>query len=169
MASLRQRTDQVVADKKLMKAMTTYAEEKRDLLAVTIFNGKAELTTSPGIAKLLEKETHLIEGLMKVFEEKAKRDREVFLAGVKPEDDELKPELRTNKHETLPPLFAPFKNEEKGWTKCNVADQLTLYINLKNHQKFAFTARLDRELILTCDKIFARDIFGNKMKTDAKS
>ena len=59
MASLRQRTDQVVADKKLMKAMTTYAEEKRDMLAVTIFDGKAELTTSPGIAKLLEKETHL--------------------------------------------------------------------------------------------------------------
>ena len=31
---------------------------------------------------------------------------------------------------TLPPLFAPFKDEKKGWTKSNVAEQVTLYINL---------------------------------------
>ena len=39
----------MVADKKFVKALVTYVEEKRDILAVTIFDGKAEFNTSPGI------------------------------------------------------------------------------------------------------------------------
>ena len=49
MATLREKTEQVVADKKLVKALVSYVEEKRDILAVTIFDGKAEFNTSPGI------------------------------------------------------------------------------------------------------------------------
>ena len=130
MSSLKQRTDQVVGDKKLLKALTTYVEERRDMLCVTIFDGKGEICTSPEIAKLLEQKTDLIAGLMKVFEDKAKLDREASKHGEKPDGDQTKPELKSNKQITLPPLFAPFKDEKKGWTKSNVADQLTLYINL---------------------------------------
>ena len=62
-----------MGDKKLQKALTTYVvEEKRDLLCVTIFDGNAELCSSPEIAKLLEKQPDLMSGLMKLFEEKAK-------------------------------------------------------------------------------------------------
>lgn len=123
-------TEQVVADKKLQKALTTYVvEEKRDLLCVTIFDGKVELCSSPEIAELLEKETGLIAGLVKLFEEKAKADlargKDAKSANVDP-----KPELKSNRPLTLPPLFAPFKDEKKGWTKSNVAEQLTLYLNL---------------------------------------
>ena len=39
-------------------------------------------------------------------------------------------ELKSTRPLTLPPLFAPFKDEKKGWTKSNVAEQVTLYINL---------------------------------------
>ena len=47
MSSLKKRTDEVVADKKLLKALTSYVEEGRDMLCVTIFDGKAEICTSP--------------------------------------------------------------------------------------------------------------------------
>ena len=120
----------MVADKKLLKALTSYVEEGRDMLCVTIFDGKAEICTSPSVAKLLEQQTGLVEGLMKLFEDKAKVDTEALKHGENPSDDGTIPDVKSNKTLTLPPLFAPFKDEKKGWTKTNVADQLTLYINL---------------------------------------
>ena len=115
------------------KALTNYVvEEKRDLLCVTIFDGNAELCSSPEIAKLLEKEPDLMSGLMKLFEEKAKRDVEEKGKPniAKSESHQTKLELKSTRLLTLPPLFAPFKDEKKGWTKSNVAEQVTLYINL---------------------------------------
>ena len=126
-------TEQVVGDKKLQKALTNYVvEEKRDLLCVTIFDGNAELCSSPEIAKLLEKEPDLMSSLMKLFEEKAKRDVEEKGKPniVKSDSLQTKLELKSTRPLTLPPLFAPFKDEKKGWTKSNVAEQVTLYINL---------------------------------------
>ena len=130
MSSLRQKTEQVVADKKIQKAMTSYVvDDKRDLLCVTIFDGKAELCSSPEIAKLLEKQPELMAGLMKLFEDKAKADASKS-KDAKNEDVETKLELKSTRPLILPPLFAPFKDVKKGWTKSNVADQVTLYINL---------------------------------------
>ena len=48
----------------------------------------------------------------------------------KSESLQTKLELKSTRPLTLPPLFAPFKDEKKGWTKSNVAEQVTLYINL---------------------------------------
>ena len=71
-------------------------------------------------------------GLMKLFEEKAKRDVEEKGKPniAKSESLQTKLELKSTRPLTLPPLFAPFKDEKKGWTKSNVAEQVTLYINL---------------------------------------
>ena len=43
MTTLKQLTDQVVEDKKVQKALTSYVEGGRDLLCVTIFAGKSVL------------------------------------------------------------------------------------------------------------------------------
>ena len=84
------------------------------------------------LAKLLEKEPDLMSGLMKLFEEKAKRDVEEKGKPniAKSESLQTKLELKSTRPLTLPPLFAPFKDEKKGWTKSNMAEQVTLYINL---------------------------------------
>ena len=66
-------TEQVVGVKKLQKALTNYVvEEKRDLLCVTIFDGNAELCSSPEIEKLLEKEPDLMSSLMKLMRKRPK-------------------------------------------------------------------------------------------------
>ena len=69
---------------------------------------------------------------MKLLEEKAKRDVEEKGKPniAKSESLQTKLELKSTRPLTLPPLFAPFKDEKKGWTKSNVAKQVTLYINL---------------------------------------
>ena len=43
MTTLKQLTDQVVEDKKVQKALTSYVEGGRHLLCVTIFAGKSVL------------------------------------------------------------------------------------------------------------------------------
>ena len=97
MSSLKKRTDEVVADKKLLKALTSYVEEGRDMLCVTIFDGKAEICTSPSVAKLLEQQTGLVEGLMKLFEDKPKVDTEALKHGENPNDDGTIPDVKSNK------------------------------------------------------------------------
>ena len=115
MTTLKQLTDQVVEDKKVQKALTSYVEGGRDLLCVTIFAGKSVLSSSPEIAQRLEKKPELMAALMELFEDKLQ-------VTTKSEETDQKPDL--------PPIFAPFKNEKMGWTKAMVAEQLNLYLNL---------------------------------------
>ena len=123
MTTLKQLTDQVVEDKKVQKALTSYVEGGRHLLCVTIFAGKSVLSSSPEIAERLEKKPELMAALMELFEDKS-------LVTAKSEETDEKPEVKMNRPLILPPLFAPFKNEKKGWTKAMVAEQLNLYLNL---------------------------------------
>ena len=71
MTTLKQLTDQVVEDKKVQKALTSYVEGGRDLLCVTIFAGKSVLSSSPEIAQRLEKKPELMAALMELFEDKS--------------------------------------------------------------------------------------------------
>ena len=124
MTTLKQLTDQVVEDKKVQKALTSYVEGGRDLLCVTIFAGKSVLSSSPEIAQRLEKKPELMAALMELFEDKS-------LVTTKSEETDEKPEVKMNRPLILPPLFAPFKNEKKGWTKVMLAEQL--YLNLPGY------------------------------------
>ena len=123
MTTLKQLTDQVVEDKKVQKALTSYVEGGRDLLCVTIFAGKSVLSSSPEIAQRLEKKPELMAALMELFKDKS-------LVTAKSEETDEKPEVKMNRPLILPPPFAPFKNEKMGWTKAMVAEQLNLYLNL---------------------------------------
>ena len=69
MTTLKQLTDQVVEDKEVQKALTSYCEGGRDILCVRIFAGKSVLSSSPEIAEWLEKKPELIAALMELFED----------------------------------------------------------------------------------------------------
>ena len=121
MEELKKMTADVVGDKKFSKAMTSYVEEeKRDLLSVTVFNGKAYFNASPKVAKIMEEHPDVMEALTDIFEKNLLDD-----------DEKLeKPELKVAESIALPLLFAPFKEKKMGWTKENVSEQLTLYLNI---------------------------------------
>lgn len=118
---LKRKTTEVVADKKFTKAMTTYVQqEKRQLLSVTLFDGKSYFTASPKVAKLMEENPTVMEKLVEIFEEKLEVDN------VKEE----KPEIKENQETILPLLFAPFQDKSRGWSKDAVSEQVTLYFNI---------------------------------------
>ena len=118
---LKKMTAEVVSDKKFCKAMTSYVEEdKRDLLSVTVFDGKTQFSASPKIAKLMESHPDVLEVLKEIFEKNLVVEEGVL----------EKPELKIVADVSLPFLFAPFKDKTRGWTKDNVSEQLTLYLNI---------------------------------------
>ena len=121
MEEIKKMNRETVSDKKFCKAMTCYVEEdKRDLLAVTVFDGKPQFSASPQIAKIMEDHPHVLLLLKGVFENQL---------GAK-EVVEEKLEVKVLGDTSLPLLFAPFKDKESGWTKENGSEQLTLYFNL---------------------------------------
>ena len=108
MTTLKQLTDQVVEDKKVQKALTSYVEGGRDLLCVTIFAGKSVLSSSPEIAQRLEKKPELMAALMELFEDKS-------LATAKSEETDEKPEVKMNRPcPDSPSTFCPFQKREDG-------------------------------------------------------
>ena len=97
-------TAEVVADKKFCKAMTCYVEEdKRNLLTVTVFDGKTYFSASPKIARIMEDHPDVLETLKEIFEKKL---------GVQ-EDVLEKPDLKVVTDISLPVLFAPFKDKKR--------------------------------------------------------
>ena len=118
---LKKMLAEVVADKKFCKAMTCYVEDdSRDLFSVTVFNGKAQFSASPKVAKLMEDHPDVLGALKEVFEKKLVVEEEVV----------EKPELKIVEDVALPLLFAPFKDKTRGWTIDNVEVQLTVYLNI---------------------------------------
>ena len=118
---LKKMTAEVVADKKFCKAMTSYVEEdKRNLLTVTVFDGKTTFSASPKIARIMEDHPDVLETLKEIFEKKLAVQEDVL----------EKPDLKVVTDISLPFLFAPFKDKKRGWTKDNVSEQLILYLNI---------------------------------------
>ena len=101
MTTLKQFTDQVVEDKKVQKALTSYVEGGGHLLCVTIFAGKSVLSSSPEIAERLEKKPELMAALMELFEDKS-------LVTAKSEETDEKPEVKMNRPLIFPPIFCAF-------------------------------------------------------------
>ena len=97
---LKKMTAEVVADKKFCKAMTCYVEEdKRNLLTVTVFDGKTYFSASPKIARIMEDHPDVLETLKEIFEKKLTVQEDVL----------EKPDLKVVTDISLPFLFAPFK------------------------------------------------------------
>lgn len=113
--------EEVISDKKFCKAMSCYVEEdNRDLFTVTVFDGKSQFSASPRIAKIMEDHPNVLELLKGVFENELGPKEAVV----------EKPEVKVLGDISLPLLFAPFKDKTRGWTKDNVSEQLTLYLNI---------------------------------------
>ena len=118
---LKRKTAKVVADKKFAKAMTTYVEEeRRELLSVTLFDGKSYFSASPKVAKLMEENPTVLEKLVELFEKNLEVDNV----------EEEKPEIKENQKTILPLLFAPFQDKSRGWHRETVSEQVTLYFNI---------------------------------------
>ena len=119
--ALKRKTAEVVSDKKFAKAMTTYVqEERRELLSVTLFDGKSYFSASPKVAKLMEDNPEVMKKLVEIFEETLVVDNV----------EEEKPEIKENQKTLLPPLFAPFQDKSRGWNRETVSEQVTLYFNI---------------------------------------
>ena len=120
---LKRKTAEVVADKKFTKAMTSYVqEERRELLSVTLFDGKSYFSASPKVAKLMEENPTVMQKLVQIFEEKLVVEEE--------KEKEEKPEIKENQKTLLPLLFAPFQDKSRGWNRETVSEQVTLYFNI---------------------------------------
>ena len=121
--SLKEKTNEVIADRMFGKAIADYGEtSKRKVLVVTEFDNRAEIVVSSKIAKKLEKRPELVKALKELFElEDDSKDEDY--------------ELLSHKSFYLPKLSVPFKNVERGWTYDVAIDQATLYLNILAYGK----------------------------------
>ena len=121
--SLKEKTNEVIADRMFGKAIADYGEtSKRKVLVVTEFDNRAEIVVSSKIAKKLEKRPGLVKALKELFELENDSEDEDY-------------ELLSDKSFYLPKLSVPFKNVEQGWTYDVVIDQATLYLNILGYGK----------------------------------
>ena len=125
-SKLKQKYDEVVADKVLLKALQSYTDKgQRNVLVITEFDGKINIKGSKNLIAGLRGSPELEYSLHQVFELSTRvadedLEHEKGEKGVYSLYNDLK----------LPKLFAPFKDKERGWNAKNVEMQALLYINL---------------------------------------
>ena len=67
--SLKEKTNEVIADRMFGKAIADYGEtSKRKVLVVTEFDNRAEIVVSSKIARKLEQKPELVKALKEMFE-----------------------------------------------------------------------------------------------------
>ena len=110
---------QITAEKTFEKAIEDFGEKnKRNVLVVKEFDGKAEVICSSSIAKKLQKRPKFVKELQKLLEDDTDDD----------DDDEYK--LVSNKQLHLPKLSIPFKDIERGWNIEAARENASLYLNI---------------------------------------
>ena len=110
---------QVVVEKIFDKAIEDFGEKnKRNILVVKEFDGRAEVICSSSIARKLEKRPEFVKELQKLLED----DTETT------DDDDYN--LVSNKRLHLPKLSIPFKDTKRGWNIEVARENATLYLNI---------------------------------------